>query len=131
VLTVSASVVSVPVNPLVPLQSPEAVHELALLDDHVSVEVSPLAIDAGFSASDTVGPGWAPGVWVISVLLAPQAARTIMAATPAIRARQSQSKRTGKLVLMPRCGIWQALRDLSLPYSFVATRLGRPNRLRS
>jgi hypothetical protein len=42
-----------------------------------------------------------------------------------------QSKRQGKLVLMPLCRIWQALRDLSLPYSFVATRLGRPNRLRS
>jgi hypothetical protein len=32
---------------LLPVQSPEAVHELALLDDHDSVEVPPLAIDAG------------------------------------------------------------------------------------
>jgi hypothetical protein len=33
------------------------VHELALVDDHDSVEVPPLAIDAGLAVNVTVGPG--------------------------------------------------------------------------
>jgi hypothetical protein len=54
---VSALVDSEPVSPLVPLQSPVAVHELALLDVHDSVEVPPLPIDAGVAVSVTVGAG--------------------------------------------------------------------------
>jgi hypothetical protein len=54
---VSALVDSEPVSPLVPLQSPVAVHELALLDDHDNVEVPPLAIDAGLAVKLTVGAG--------------------------------------------------------------------------
>jgi hypothetical protein len=54
---VSALVGSEPVSPLLPVQSPEAVHELALLDDHDSVEVPPLAIDAGLAVKFTVGAG--------------------------------------------------------------------------
>jgi hypothetical protein len=55
--TVSAPLDSEPVSPLVPLQSPEATHELALPDDHVSVEVPPLTIDAGLAVKLTVGAG--------------------------------------------------------------------------
>jgi hypothetical protein len=33
------------------------VHELALVDDHDSVEVAPLAIDAGLAVKLTVGAG--------------------------------------------------------------------------
>jgi hypothetical protein len=54
---VSALVDSEPVSPLVPLQSPVAVHELALLDVHDSVEVPPLVIDAGVAVNVTVGAG--------------------------------------------------------------------------
>jgi hypothetical protein len=57
VLTVSALVSSEPVSPLGPLQPPEAVHELALLDVHDSVEVPPLVIDAGVAVNVTVGAG--------------------------------------------------------------------------
>jgi hypothetical protein len=57
VLTVSALVDSEPVSPLGPLQPPAAVHELALLDVHDSVEVPPLAIDAGLAVKFTVGAG--------------------------------------------------------------------------
>ncbi len=38
-----------------PLQPPEAVHDVALVELHVSVEVPPLATDVGFAASVTVG----------------------------------------------------------------------------
>ena len=42
---------------LLPDHAPEAVQEVALVDDQVSVEDPPLAIDAGFAVSDTVGAG--------------------------------------------------------------------------
>jgi hypothetical protein len=54
---VSALVDSEPVSPLVPLQPPVAVHELASVDVHDSVEVPPLAIDAGLAVKLTVGAG--------------------------------------------------------------------------
>jgi hypothetical protein len=54
---VSALVDSEPVSPLVPLQSPVAVHELASVDVHDSVEVPPLPIDAGLAVKLTVGAG--------------------------------------------------------------------------
>jgi hypothetical protein len=57
VLAVSALVVTEPASPLSPLQPPVAVHELALLDDHESVEAPPLAIDAGLAVKLTVGAG--------------------------------------------------------------------------
>jgi hypothetical protein len=57
VLAVSALVVTEPASPLSPLQPPVAVHELALLDVHDSVEVPPLAIDAGLAVKLTVGAG--------------------------------------------------------------------------
>ena len=48
---------------LEPVQSPEAVHEVALLDDHVKVEAAPLAIVLGLALRLTVAVG--VGVTVI------------------------------------------------------------------
>jgi hypothetical protein len=42
---------------LVPDQAPEAVQEVALVDDHDRVLEAPLATDVGFVLSDTVGAG--------------------------------------------------------------------------
>ena len=39
----------------VPLQPPEALHELALLEAQVSVVLLPVVIDAGLAPNDTVG----------------------------------------------------------------------------
>ncbi len=58
-LAVSVPVDSLPEVNLVPVQAPEAVHEVALVEDQVSVESAPFAIDAGFAVSDTVGTGGA------------------------------------------------------------------------
>ncbi len=42
-----------------PDHAPEAEQEFAFVDDQVSIEELPLVTDAGFAASDTVGPGGA------------------------------------------------------------------------
>jgi hypothetical protein len=55
VVAVSATVLWVPLVLNVPLQPPEAVHEVALTELHVSVEAPPLATDVGFAVSVTVG----------------------------------------------------------------------------
>ena len=47
---------------LLPDHAPEAVQEVALVEDQVSVEDAPLATDAGFAASDTVGTGGGGGI---------------------------------------------------------------------
>ena len=47
---------------LLPDHAPEATHEVALVDDQVSVEDAPLATDVGFAASDTVGTGGGGGM---------------------------------------------------------------------
>ena len=47
---------------LLPDHAPEATQEVASVDDQVSVEDPPLATDAGFAASDTVGAGGGGGV---------------------------------------------------------------------
>lgn len=46
-----------------PDHAPDAEQELAFAEDQVSIEDPPLATDAGFAASNTVGPGGvgAPG----------------------------------------------------------------------
>ena len=46
-----------PETALAPDQPPEAVQEVALVDDQVSVDDPPLAIDVGFAVSATVGTG--------------------------------------------------------------------------
>lgn len=54
---VSAPVTCVPETGFEPLQPAEAVHAVALVEDHVNVEVPPWATWLGFAAIDTVGGG--------------------------------------------------------------------------
>ena len=61
-LAVSAPVDWLPEVALAPDQPPEAVQEVAFVEDQVSVEDPPLATDAGSAASDTVGTGGGGGV---------------------------------------------------------------------
>ncbi len=51
-----------------PLQPPEAVHEVALVDDHDNVLLAPLATDVGDADNVTVGTGAVP-VTVTEVLV--------------------------------------------------------------
>ena len=46
-----------PLVALAPDQAPEAAHEVALADDHVSVELAPLAMVLGLALRLTVGAG--------------------------------------------------------------------------
>jgi len=46
-----------PLKPLLPDQSPEAVHEVALVADHVNVALPPLATVLGPAVKVTVGAG--------------------------------------------------------------------------
>jgi hypothetical protein len=57
VVAVSAPVETLPLVALVPLQPPDAVHEVALVVLQVSVEVPPLAILARLALKVTVGDG--------------------------------------------------------------------------
>jgi hypothetical protein len=66
-------VVALPFRLCDPLQAPEAVHEVALLVVHVSVEVPPLATLVGFAVSETLGAG---GV-AVTVTLAVAAAGVV------------------------------------------------------
>ena len=56
-LEVSEPVDSPPEVALSPDQAPEAVQELAFVEDQVRVEASPLGTDGGIAASDTVAIG--------------------------------------------------------------------------
>ena len=69
---VRAPVLCVPLVALLPLQFPEAVQEVALVELHVSVEAPPLATDVGLAVSVTVA---VPGTVtvVVAVLLGPLA----------------------------------------------------------
>ncbi len=53
----SALVDDEPLVALAPDHAPEAVHEVALVDDHVSVELAPLATVLGLALRLTVGTG--------------------------------------------------------------------------
>jgi hypothetical protein len=64
VVAVRAPVDWLPEVALVPDQPPEAVQEVALVEDQVSVEAPPLVTDVGFAASDTVGTGGGGGAAV-------------------------------------------------------------------
>ena len=46
-----------PLAVFVPLQPPVAVHDVALVEIQVSVDIPPLAIVVGFAVSVTVGAG--------------------------------------------------------------------------
>src|SRR5262245_43199759 len=53
----SAPVDSVPDVARDPVQPPDAVHEVAFVDDQVSVDVPPVVTLVGFAVRDTVGAG--------------------------------------------------------------------------
>jgi hypothetical protein len=60
VVALSAPVDWLPEGPFEPVHPPEAVHELALADDQVSVELAPAFTVVGFADNITVGGGGAP-----------------------------------------------------------------------
>jgi hypothetical protein len=57
---------------LVPLQPPEAVHEVAWVELHVSVEAEPLVTELGFAVSVTVGRAPTVTVAVATLLVPPE-----------------------------------------------------------
>jgi hypothetical protein len=57
-LDLSAPVDCVPLVALVPDHPPEAMHDVTFVDDHDSVELSPLETELGFTLKATVGAGW-------------------------------------------------------------------------
>ena len=69
--------VSVPVDSLTPEvalepdHAPEAVQEVALVEDQVSAEDSPYATVIGFAASDTVGTGGNTGTVTVALASPP------------------------------------------------------------
>jgi hypothetical protein len=71
-VAVRAPVLCVPLVVFAPLQPPEAVHALALVEVHVSVEALPLATDVGLAIRMTVGAGTTVTV-ALAILLAPPA----------------------------------------------------------
>ena len=54
---VNGTLDSLPEVPLLPDQPPEATHDVAFVEDQVSVDVPPLEILAGFAVSETTGSG--------------------------------------------------------------------------
>jgi hypothetical protein len=57
--------------PLQPAPVPEAVHDVALVELHVSVELPPLTIEVGFAVNVTVGAGTTVTVAVARGLVPP------------------------------------------------------------
>ena len=57
VVVVAGVTASVPLTALLPVHPLDAVHDVALVDDQVSVEVAPAMIDVGEAAMVTVGAG--------------------------------------------------------------------------
>jgi hypothetical protein len=76
---------SLPLGFFEPLQAPVAVHVEALVDDHVSVEVPPTAIDCVLAEIVTVGAGIGRGVFSVPP---PQAASV------------AAKNKTGKMILV-------------------------------
>jgi hypothetical protein len=68
---VSGPVLCVPLVALVPLQLPEAAHEVALVEFHVSVDAPPLAMEAGFAVNMTAGAGATVTLAVATLLVPP------------------------------------------------------------
>ena len=56
---------------MAPDQAPEAVQDVAFVEDQVSVEDAPFATDVGFATSDTVGVGGGDTVTVADALALP------------------------------------------------------------
>jgi hypothetical protein len=71
VLAVRAPVLCVPLVALIPLQPPDAVHEVALVELHFSVEAAPRAMEAGFAARLTVSVPSTLTVMVVELLVPP------------------------------------------------------------
>ena len=72
-LAVSGPIGWLPESPVgVPNQAPEAVQELAFVEDQVSVDDPPLATDAGLAASDTVGAGGNTVTVAVALALPPE-----------------------------------------------------------
>jgi hypothetical protein len=71
VVAVRVPVLWVPLAVFVPVQPPEAVQEVALVELQVSVEDPPLAIDVGFAVSVAVGTGATVTVADAAVLVPP------------------------------------------------------------
>ena len=69
VVLVNATVDWVPEVALAPDQPPEAVQEVAFVEDQVRVEDAPFATDVGFAARDTVGGGGVPGTVTVAEAL--------------------------------------------------------------
>ena len=57
---------------LSPDQAPEAVQELAFVEDQASVEDPPLATDGGVAVSDTVGTGGNTVTVTVALALPPE-----------------------------------------------------------
>jgi hypothetical protein len=64
VVLVRGAVASLPEVAFSPDQPPEAVQEVALVEDHVRVDTPPLAMEIGFAVIETVGAGGGGGVAV-------------------------------------------------------------------
>jgi hypothetical protein len=72
VVALTGPVLCVPLGDLVPLQPPEAVQDVALVEFHVSVAAPPPATDVGFAVSVAAVAGTTVTV-TVAVLLAPAA----------------------------------------------------------
>ncbi len=70
-VAVKAPVDCVPLAALVPDQAPEAVQDVASVEDQVSVELAPLATEAGLAVKVTVGAGVAVTVTVADFAVLP------------------------------------------------------------
>ena len=57
VVALNAPVLWLPETDFVPLQPPDAVHDVALVDDHVKVLLPPLVTEVGEADNETVGAG--------------------------------------------------------------------------
>lgn len=57
VVAITAEVLAEPLVASEPLQPPEAIQEVALVDDHVSTDVAPLLTVLGLADRATVGAG--------------------------------------------------------------------------
>jgi hypothetical protein len=71
---------------LAPLQPPEAVHDVAVVELHVSVEAVPLITEVGFAVSVTVGRGATATVAVAMLLVPPEPVQVNVYDVVAVRA---------------------------------------------
>ena len=70
-LAVSGPMDSLPEVTLMPCHPPKAVHDVAYVEDQVSVEDPLYATDSGFAVSDTVGTGGGATVTIADALALP------------------------------------------------------------